>query len=118
MFISFKYKKRLYTLEAEIITLNINGQCVNCCFPIGIKTEWVLCFGKHHSPLFYADDQTPVLAKYKTDKGRCVYFQVFIDTETKQLVGNLLLKTRSSSIRSYSLLEVVPVRRTDAVMLI
>jgi len=118
MIISFTYKRRLYTLEAETIKLVLNGQSVNCCYPIGIKTEWVLCFGKHHSPLFYVDDQTPVLAKYKTDKGRIVYSQVFFDTETRQIVVDLLLKTLSGSKRLYSLLEIVSARRADPVMLI
>ena len=118
MLISFKYKRRIYTLEAETITLDINGQSVNCCFPIGIKSEWVLCFGKHHSPLFYADDKTPVLAKYKNDKGRIVYSQVFFDTEIKQIVVDFILKTLSGSKRLYSLMEIVSVRRADAVMLI
>ncbi len=123
MILSFTYKRRTYSLEANTITLDINGQSVKCCYPKEIKTEWALCFGAHHSPLFYADNQTPVIGNYRSERGRTIYSQVFIDTETKKLVMNLVLRslsgrTLSENIRSYTLMEIASIRRADSVMLI
>ena len=118
MQITFTYKRRSYKLEAEVVALELNGQTIKSCYPIGIKSEWIIMFGKNHSPLFYTDDETPVLARYKTASGRASFFQVFIDTETKQIVESLSIRARSGSYRLYTLQEVLPVRRADKVLFV
>ncbi len=75
MKITFTYKRRSYNYEAEIVTLEQNRQTIKACYPIGIKSEWIVLFGKKHSPLFYMDDGTPVLARYKTATGKDSFFK-------------------------------------------
>ena len=73
---------------------------------------------EQHSPLFYMDDGTPVLARYKTASGKDSFFQVFIDTETKQIVESLSIRARTGLYRQYTLQEVLFVRRAEKVMLV
>ena len=118
MKITFTYKRRSYNYEAEIVTLEQNRQTIKACYPIGIKSEWIVLFWKKHSPLFYMDDGTPVLARYKTASGKDSFFQVFIDTETKQIVESLSIRARTGLYRQYTLQEVLFVRRAEKVMLV
>lgn len=118
MIIFFTYKRATYNLEAQVAEIESNGQSIMVCYPIGIKSEWIIMFGKHHSPLFFMDDGTPVLARYKTRTGKDSYFQAFIDTETKQIVESLLISIRPGTYHSYTFQEVVSVRRYDKTLII
>ena len=118
MQITFTYKRRSYKYEVEVVTLELNCQTIKACYPIGIKSEWIVLFGKKHSPLFYMDDGTPVLARSKTASGKDSFFQVFIDTETKQIVEPLSIRARTGLYRQYTLQEVLFVRRAEKVMLV
>ena len=71
-----------------------------------------------HSPLFDMDDWTPILARYKTATGKDSFFQVFIDTKTKQIVESLSIRTHAGLYRQYSLQEVLSVRLAEKVMLV
>ena len=50
MRITYKYKRRSYNYEAEIVTLEQNRQTIKACYPIGIKSEWIVLFGKNIPP--------------------------------------------------------------------
>ena len=108
----------LYIFNAEVAAIESKGRLLDLCYPVEIKSEWIIVFGKHHSPLFYIDDGTPVLARYKTRTGKDSYFQAFIDTETKQIVESLLISTRPGTYHSYTFQEVVSVRRHDKTLII
>ena len=118
MIISFTYKRATYNLEARAAKIESNSQSIDVCYPVGIKSEWIIMFGKNHSPLFFMDDGTPVLARYKTRTGKDSYFQAFIDTETKQIVESLLISIRPGTYHSYTFQEVVSVRRHDKTLII
>ena len=118
MRISFSYKQVIYILDAEVAAIESKGQLMDVCYPVDLKSEWIVMFGKNHSPLFYMDDGTPVLARYKTRTGKDSYFQAFIDTETKQIVESLLISIRPGTYHSYTFQEVVSVRRHDKTLII
>ncbi len=118
MKITFEYKKESFTFDANSLTIDFQGRIVRVCYPIDIKSEWIVMFGKNHSPLFYMDDGTPVLARYNTRTGKDSYFQAFIDTETKQIVESLLISIRPGTYHSYTFQEVVSVRRPDKTLVI
>lgn len=50
MKITFTYKRRSYNYEAEIVTLEQNRQTIKACYPTGIKSEWIVLFGKNIPP--------------------------------------------------------------------
>ena len=118
MLITFTYKKVIYTLEAINTSIIINGQLVEVCYPINFKSEWIIRFGKHHSPLFYVDDHTPVLALYKTSAGRSSYFQAFVDTEDGLVLKDISVRLQDGSYRTYYLQEIITVRRVDRIMIV
>ena len=118
MHVSFSYRRATYNLKARVAIIESISQTIEICYPIGIKSEWINIFGKNHSPIFYKDDGTPVLARYKTRTGKDSYFQAFIDTETKQLVESLLISIRPGTYHSYTFQEVISVRRPDKTLVI
>ena len=105
-------------MDAEVAAIESKGQLTDVSYPVDLKSEWIIIFGKNHSPLFYMDDGTPVLARYKTKTGKESYFQAFINTENKQIVESLLISTRPGTYHSYTLQEVVSVRRHDKTLII
>ena len=88
MDISFTYKRITYTFEAGIIILDINGRFVSACYPINLPPEWYLIWGNHHSPLFYSEDQTPILGEYSSRSGDVFNYQAFIDTVIEELADD------------------------------